>query len=391
MHLCLTCNLVCYAAILLTATSTDAAELYSIRPLELVAEQVNVFAKGINNLGQVVGYTVDRFGNSQAMLWDEENAHPLPTLSSQRPFAEAYRINDSGQIAGKATVDGGQSHAAYWDRTGIVDLGTLPSGANSFAMDINQAGVVAGSSEAEIGQSAFTWTPAGGFVDYGNTDPPFRLAVAGFNCLNNNGLLVGTMYILLSPYHAALGREGQRGLVDISPPGRNSVGMALAVNDAGTIVGYQNGDSGGPQAAIFHGDGTFDVLGTLGQEESQAADVNESGVIVGRAFGIVEAKLVEKAFVYENGQMRELHSLLPQESGWEQLFEAAAINDLGVIVGRGTYQGEVRAFVATPIPEPGTLYLLTSACGLIGLPRGAMRLLGLEPKTYGLKVRCSTD
>ena len=193
MHLCLTCNLVCYAAILLTATSTDAAELYSIRPLELVAEQVNVFAKGINNLGQVVGYTVDRFGNSQAMLWDEEGAHPLPTLSSQRPFAEAYRINDSGQIAGKATVDGGQSHAAYWDRTGIVDLGTLPSGANSFAMDINQAGVVAGSSEAEIGQSAFTWTPAGGFVDYGNTDPPFRLAVAGFNGLNNNGLLVGTM------------------------------------------------------------------------------------------------------------------------------------------------------------------------------------------------------
>jgi probable HAF family extracellular repeat protein len=334
-----------------------------------VADQVNVFAKGINNLGQVVGYTVDRFGNSHAFLWDDEGAHPLPTLSSQRPYAEAYRINDSGQIAGKAAVDGGQSHAAHWDPMGIVDIGTLPGGANSFAMDINEAGVVAGSSEAEIGQSAFTWTKTGGFVDYGNTDPPFRLAVAGFNGINNNGLLVGTTYVLLSPYHAALAREGQRVVVDISPPGRNSVGMAMAVNDAGTIVGYQNGDSGGPQAAIFHGDRTFDVLGTLGLEESWAADVNESGVIVGRAFGIVETKLVEKAFLYENGQMRELHSLLPLNSGWEQLFEAAAINDLGVIVGTGIYQGEVRAFVATPIPEPAAWLLLAAGISSFGLLR----------------------
>jgi hypothetical protein len=67
--------------------------------------------------------------------------------------------------------------------------------------------------------------------------------------------------------------------------------------------------------------------------------------------------------------MRELHSLLSDDSGWEQLFEAAAINDLGVIVGTGSYQGEFRAFVATPIPEPGTLYLLTSAIGLLGLSR----------------------
>lgn len=369
MNFRLVWSLVCYAPVLLTAAPTAAAELYSIRPLAPVADQENIFAKGINNLGQVVGYTVDRFGNSHAMLWDDGGAHPLPALSSQRPFAEAYRINDSGQIAGKATLDGGQSHAVYWDRIGIVDIGTLPGGANSFAMDINEAGVVAGSSEAEIGQSAFTWTKAGGLVDYGNTDPPFRLAVAGFNGLNNNGLLVGTTYILLSPYHAALGREGQRGVIDISPPGRNSVGMALAVNDAGTIVGYQNGESGGPQAAIFHGDGTFEVLGTLGLEESWAADVNASEIIVGRAFGIVDTKLVEKAFVYENGQMRELRSLLPQDSGWEQLFEAASINDHGEIVGTGVYQGEIRGFVATPIPEPSTWLLLTMAMGLVGLAR----------------------
>jgi probable HAF family extracellular repeat protein len=333
--------------------------MYSIRALDALPDQVNVFARGINNLGQIVGYTVDRFGNSHAMLWDNEGAHPLPTHSTQRPFAEAYRVNDSGQIAGKAATDDGRSHAVYWDRTGIIDIGTLPGGANSFAMDINESGVVAGSSEAQVGQSAFTWTQTGGLIDCGNTDPPFRLAVAGFNGINNHGLMVGTTYILLSPYHAALARQGQRVVVDISPPGRLSLGMAMAVNDAGTIVGYQNGDVGNPQAAIFHGDGAFDLLGTLDMEESWAEDVNESGVIVGRAFGIVAGELVQKAFVYEDVQMRDLLTLLPENSEWEQLFEAAAINDLGVIVGSGLYRGEIRGYVATPIPEPAGLVAMS--------------------------------
>jgi probable HAF family extracellular repeat protein len=339
--------------------------MYAIRPLEAFSDHVNVFVKGINNAGQMVGYSVDRAGNSHAVLWDSQGAHLLPALSSQRPFAEAYRINESGQIVGKATTDEGRSHAVYWDQAQITDIGTLPGGANSFAMDINASGVVAGSSEAQIGQSAFTWTQTGGFVDYGNTDPPFRLAVAGFNGINNNGLMVGTHYILLSPYHAALAREGQRGVVDISQPGRLSVGMALAVNDAGAIVGYQNGDVGNPQAAIFHGDGTFDLLGALGMEESWAEDVNEPGAIVGRAFGIVAGELSQKAFVYHDGQMSDLLTLLPPDSGWEQLFEAAAISDSGTIVGAGLYHGEIRGYMATPIPEPTGL--IASAWAILAM------------------------
>jgi probable HAF family extracellular repeat protein len=359
-------------------SATNAADRYSIRPLNVAADQLNVFAQGINNVGQVVGYTIDRLGSAHAVLWDQEGAHSLPSLSSRHLDTKAYRINDSGQIVGAASTDEGHSHAVYWDHTGITDIGTLPGGTNSFAADINAAGVVAGSSEAEIGQSAFSWTQEG-FVDYGNTEPPFRLAVAGFNGLNNNGLLVGTIYVLLSPYHAALAREGDRGVTDISPPGRLSVGMALAVNDAGTIVGYQNGEAGGPQAAIFHGDTTYDVLGTLGLEESWAADINESGVIVGRAFGIVAGELVHKAFVYEDAQMRDLLTLLPEESGWEELFDAAAINDRGEIAGTGLFRGELRAYVATPVPEPMTVSLLVAMLGTCGL--GV--LLGVCCKLFG--------
>jgi probable HAF family extracellular repeat protein len=134
--------------------------------------------------------------------------------------------------------------------------------------------------------------------------------------------------------------------------------MALAVNDAGTIVGYQGEAPNFPQAAIFVGDGTYSVLGNLGLEESWAEDINEPGVIVGRAFGIVGGDLIQKAFVYEDGQMRDLLSLVPGDSGWEELFEAAAINDTGTIVGTGIFRGEVRAYIATPVPEPSGLALL---------------------------------
>jgi probable HAF family extracellular repeat protein len=357
---------------LAAAAPSHAEDRYAIRPLAAVADQVDVFAKGINNLGQVVGFTVDGHGQSHATLWEGEMAIPLPALSSQNPYSEAYRINEDGQIAGKATTDAGHSRAAYWDADGIVDIGTLPGGTNSFAMDINASGVVAGSSEAEIGQSAFTWTRTGGLVDYGNTDPPFRLAVAGFNGLNNHGLFVGTIYILLDPFHAALAREGERGVVDISPPGRFSVGMALAVNDAGTIVGYQGEEPNFPEAAIFHGDGTYTRLGNLGLEESWAEDVNELGTIVGRAFGIVGGELVQKAFVYEDRQMRDLLTLVPDDSGWQELFEAAAINDAGTIAGTGIYRGEIRAFLATPVPEPeGFALVLFAVAGLNGMSRAA--------------------
>jgi probable HAF family extracellular repeat protein len=342
-----------------------AAPLYSIRPLEVPAGHHDVFARGINNHGQIVGFTVDVEGYSHAVRWDENGVHPLPTLSATLPVAEAYRINDAGQIAGKATLDDGSIHAAFWDSTGITDIGTLPGGRLSFAQALNEDGVVVGSSEAERGQHAFTWTPDGGLVDYGNLDPDSNLSVAGFNGINNQGLMVGTGYRLLSPYNAILAREGDRQPTNISPAGQFSTGMALAVNDAGTIVGYQNALSGSPEAAIFRGDGTYEPLGRLGLDETWALDINEAGVIVGRGFGSDENGSVQQAFVYQHGEMTELLRSLTDSSGWNVLFDAAAINDRGVIVGVGEYNGEVRGYVATPVPEPHSVLLTVAALGLV--------------------------
>ena len=56
----------------------------------------------------------------------------------------------------------------------------------------------------------------------------------------------------------------------------------------------------------------------------------------------------QAAFVYANGAMRDLTSLIPPRSGWT-LTAAAAINDRGEIVGTGSYRGQTLGFLLHPV------------------------------------------
>lgn len=74
--------------------------------------------------------------------------------------------------------------------------------------------------------------------------------------------------------------------------------------------------------------------------------------------------------MYENGHMIDLNSLLGASSGWV-LQDATGINDLGVIVGNGLFDGQERAFIldTTTTPERATLALLGAGAVFLGLAR----------------------
>jgi len=208
-------------------------------------------------------------------------------------------------------------------------------------------------------------------VDNGSQNPNSNSALAGWNAINDNGLVAGTSYILFSPFKASMGHLGDTMPTQISPAGQFSNGMALAVNDAGTIVGWQSAPTGGsPHAAIFDGHGGFQDLGSFGLSDSWAEDINESGVIVGRAFGDDgNGTFINKAYIYQNGQMTDLMTLLDNGTGWTELFSASAISDNGIIVGAGVYNGEIRGFVLT-VPEPATAgILILGTTGLLATRR----------------------
>jgi hypothetical protein len=70
------------------------------------------------------------------------------------------------------------------------------------------------------------------------------------------------------------------------------------------------------------------------------------------------------ASLWEDGELFNLNTLIPPDSGWE-LVSASKINNKNQIVGTGKINGESRGFFLTPeaksVPEP------TSALGVLGL------------------------
>ena len=71
-----------------------------------------------------------------------------------------------------------------------------------------------------------------------------------------------------------------------------------------------------------------------------------------------------------DGQATDLNTLLPSGSGWT-LLAATGINDLGQIVGYGTYDGNNQGFLLTPsalgdppnvtyVPEPTSMICLAT-------------------------------
>jgi probable HAF family extracellular repeat protein len=87
-------------------------------------------------------------------------------------------------------------------------------------------------------------------------------------------------------------------------------------------------------------------LGTLpGDVASTGLEINECGALVGPSF---DAAGNLRAFIWQNGTMTDLNTLIPADSPLYLLF-AGGINSSGEIAGFGvTISGDVHGFLLTP-------------------------------------------
>lgn len=269
-------------------------------------------ATGINSEGDVIGYSsTPDFGSGDpldlAFLDVNGVMTSLGTLESNSyTESEALGVNDSGQVVGWSVITGGVDRAFLYSDGQMTDLGTLGSAnvtGTSMANGINNSGEIVGN----------TWVDSG-------SGPGSQQAF-----LDVNGVMT------------ALG----------IPVGTRS--NANAINSSGQIVGSSGdpslGASNPVQHAILWNNGTATDLGTLaGFSYAEATSINDSGVIVGDAYNGSEPDKGH-AFIYENGVMTDVNSLLPAaDSGWV-LNSATQIDNADEICGLGTYQNQIHGYV----------------------------------------------
>ena len=249
-------------------------------------------AFGIDNRGDVVGFTISNRSVQHAALWtagpssSEQDLGTLPGAG----FSEAFGINDRGQVIG---ISG--AHAALWTVDGttvsVRDLGVLDGGNFSDAIAIDSRDQVVGLSNTADGDfHATLWAlgPESTAVRDLGTLPGGTVSEA--LGITDNGLITGLSNIAGgSEYHAVLWRigapTGATLVQDLGVVPASSFHVVLGVNNRGQIVGVSGAALGGFHATLWtveSGKASKQDLGTLpGGTFSNAFAINDRAQAVG--------------------------------------------------------------------------------------------------------------
>jgi probable HAF family extracellular repeat protein len=254
--------------------------------------------------------------NFQPTLWVNGQLQILDTAGLSSGAASG--INDSGQVVGGISdTNSGEAYAALWQNGQLTKLES-----NMSAIAINNNGQILLTGEY-AGQG-------GGWIWLNGTMTPvpgINGVSPGVRAMNNNGDVIGGMAISSATtyYSSFISKNGVSSLLPTFAD--DLADDAFAINDSDQIVG----------------DGFNQSPGT-------------------------------HAIIWENGQVYDLNTLIPANSGWT-LDKATAIGNDGTIVGYGTFDGQTGAFELTPTAAPSGSSSVPEPASVATLVLGGVLLL----------------
>lgn len=313
----------------------------------------------------------------------------LGSLGGTQTVAQA--INNRGQAVGLSRTPSGQSRAVLFENGQVLDLGTL-GGAFSRALALNNNGVIVGAAENSNGVVVPFRYATGQMASLGFDQPGEATAIndrgdivghsggAGFAVLDGSIRSLSFLPRGINNHRTTVGSWGTPAIEDldlpapfVSDPTENGYidaklyagGTALAVNDSRQFTGF--GEDGTYRRysayALLYNFQDLSLASVGLASYAQGNAINRWGEIVGFHLpGWVPESMghpspnppsasdlkLRHAFLRNDQGAADLNSLIPANSGW-LLQEATGINDSGQIVGYGIKDGQIRAFLLTPI------------------------------------------
>jgi probable HAF family extracellular repeat protein len=351
----------------------------------------------LNNSGQVAGggYTTSHTLGSYTQVYNSNTGQVtvigMTPPSSSGPGSYNFGsypigLSDNGQLA-LGGVGGNMLSYELYNNGNTTSLPVYP-------LAVNNAG--------QVLMDGISSQQSGSYVLTGGSAQPVGL-LPGANgvyatAINNSGELTGESGYFSTSSSGADTQQWQHAFlyngsttVDLGSLGGFAMGTAL--NNKGDVVGFSNltPESSGIPNQIIHAflapaGGKMIDLGTLpGDPSSEAFSVNDKDQVVGWSGPANEQPVVgstppagSHAFLYQNGVMTNLNSLIPPIG--ITLTMGIAINDQGQILATGVdANGNPEQVLLTPagdpvppspvypeapVPEPSTLAVL--AAGAIG-------------------------
>lgn len=337
-----------------------AQPLYSITDLGALSSTNSCTAFGINDQAAVVGLCTGAGSfNETAFVWRNGVMTSLGKLPKGN-YSAAWAINQAGVAVGEGDAGDFRPDPTLYRDGKVINVDA--SGGNARAIYINDAGVIVGDFSKGFGNvsswSAVIWTERASqpgrfdrveLAPYPGGDSKSRY---GYALGANQGVqVVGYVQNSLFGQKGAFwNNDAHHTLALLEPPAGHWTSLAFAVNDLGQAVG-QSHPPFRTRAVLWLDDAAHTPveLGALPNDvDSTAAGINNAGQIIGTS---TSADGVSRPFLYQNGQMADLNSLLDASGVDWVISYATAINNLGQIVGSGLYQGQPRTFLMTPVGQ----------------------------------------
>lgn len=347
-----------FALLLLTA-SASAADAQQLAYEMTLIPRLD-YANGLNDLGQIAANGINDNGDIQAAVWTPGATPPLRFLGAPSDYASD--INNAGQVAGEHQFTPGQWHAAIFADGSIRDLGAA-GGASSIGRAINASGEVAGAIGIGPGQDHAFLYANGQMTDLG----AFSGGRSDAYGINDAGQVVGTSLVAgaggqPNTWRAFEYSAGTLNALDIGGAGS----IAWDINNAGQVVGEWSPAGGGSHAFVYR-DGIVQDLGNLGAESTYALSINDRGDIVG--YGATGRGDVLHGFLYIDGELVDLNTLLAAPNGWE-ITRTSAINEgrqIASLACRIDDASVCMPALLSPVPEPAASVLWGGALLLLAL------------------------